>query len=132
VYAGCGTIFKISPTGKFTFTMLHVFSAGTGGEYPVGGLIQAPDGKLYGTTQNGGDFNTITCWNACGTVFKIGLSGGALTKMASFGSGDGWLPAAGLTLGPDLLLYGATPTGDTGFQLGWVFAFVPAHPFKLH
>jgi uncharacterized repeat protein (TIGR03803 family) len=60
---GCGTIFEITPTG--TLTTLHSFS-GTDGAYPTGGLIQATDGSLYGTTFEGG-------LSDLGTVFKLTL-----------------------------------------------------------
>ena len=36
------------------FTVLHAFDYSTEGYTPFGGLIQASDGSLYGTTQNGG------------------------------------------------------------------------------
>ena len=58
---GDGTIYKISPTGGYT--LLYSFADGTDGGFPVGGLTQGSDGKLYGTTagQNGSD----------GTIFSI-------------------------------------------------------------
>jgi uncharacterized repeat protein (TIGR03803 family) len=56
-----------------TFTTLHIFD-GSDGQLPYAGLIQATDGKLYGTTQSGGA-------NGSGTVFKITPSG-ALTHCA--------------------------------------------------
>jgi len=52
---GCGTIFKITPSG--TLTTLHSFcsqSNCTDGEYPEAGLIQATNGNFYGTTYEGG------------------------------------------------------------------------------
>ena len=57
----CGTVFRISPGGNFR--TLHRFTQ-VDGCRPVGGLVQADDGLLYGTTVGGGDFN-------CGTVFRI-------------------------------------------------------------
>ena len=59
-----GTIFKITTAG--VFTNLYTFCTQTGcpdGSFPTG-LIQAPDGTFYGTTQNGGA-------NHDGTVFSF-------------------------------------------------------------
>ena len=60
---GCGTIFEMSPGG--TLTTLHSFS-GSDGSYPTGGLLQAADRNLYGTTFEGGS-------KGLGTVFKLSL-----------------------------------------------------------
>jgi uncharacterized protein (TIGR03437 family) len=48
---GCGTVFKMDLSGDLT--VVHAFS-GTDGIGPVAGLIQGPDGLLYGTTFYGG------------------------------------------------------------------------------
>jgi uncharacterized repeat protein (TIGR03803 family) len=69
----CGAVFRISTSGQMT--LLHVFSP-TDGWYPNGGLIQASDGNLYGTTRlgpNGGS----------GTIFRITLPSGTLTTIAT-------------------------------------------------
>src|ERR1019366_6378518 len=75
-----------------TFTTLHSFD-GTDGAAPYAGLIQATDGKLYGTTYEGGA-NVLN-----GTVFKITTSG-TLTTLHNFcslsGCTDGASPYAGL------------------------------------
>jgi len=66
---GCGSVFRLkSPPqqGKhWVFSQLHLFQQGTlDGCTPVGGLIAAPGGTLYGTTVSGGEFNA-------GTVFAV-------------------------------------------------------------
>src|ERR1700691_3149163 len=46
---GSGTVFKITPTG--TLTTLYSFCSQSGctdGAFPLGGLIQAPNGYFYG------------------------------------------------------------------------------------
>jgi uncharacterized repeat protein (TIGR03803 family) len=48
---GCGTVFKITPSG--TFTTLHSFNF-SDGYLPDGGLIQATDGNIYGVTAKAG------------------------------------------------------------------------------
>jgi uncharacterized repeat protein (TIGR03803 family) len=59
---GCGTIFKIDTTGKFT--VLHAFSGSDGASPGWGSLLLDSAGNLYGTTGAGGAHND-------GVVFKI-------------------------------------------------------------
>jgi uncharacterized repeat protein (TIGR03803 family) len=64
--AGCGTVYELTPSsgGGWSETVLHAFTsrntAGTGrsdGEYPeFGTLAMDAAGNLYGTTNNGGDY----------------------------------------------------------------------------
>src|SRR5580698_8352831 len=94
---GCGTVFKITPSG--TLTTLHIFCSQTNcadGASPQAGLIQATDGNFYGTASSLGGSSGIT---AAGTVFKLTPSG-TLTTLYSFCSqtscADGAYPLAGL------------------------------------
>jgi uncharacterized repeat protein (TIGR03803 family) len=78
-------------------TTLYSFcskSACSDGANPEGGLIQASDGNLYGTTE-------------LGTVFKISLSG----TLTTIGGTGGQFPVAGLIQGKDGNLYGTTSRG---------------------
>jgi uncharacterized repeat protein (TIGR03803 family) len=70
-----GAAFRITPQGAFT--KLDDFDPSTG-SYPEGGMIQASDGKLYGTTVNGGPSDCF-----CGSVYQLTLAG-ALTQLTSF------------------------------------------------
>src|SRR5690348_7188485 len=69
-----------------TFTTLHSFDSGDGA-HPNAGLIQAPDGNLYGTTSFGGEGGS-TCFSGCGTIFQIAPRG-TLTTFYSFCSQGG-------------------------------------------
>src|SRR5208283_4124834 len=82
---GCGTIFKITPSG--TLTTLHSFD-NTDGSNPQAGLVQATNGKFYGTASGGGA-------NDFGTVFKI-TPNGTLTTLHSFNFYTDGDPLAGL------------------------------------
>src|ERR1022692_1591280 len=96
------------------FTTLVNFDDANGGN-PAGSLIQGRDGKLYGTTFDGGSNTNKICLGAgCGTVFKISARG-VLTTLYSFCSqtscADGANPAASLVLGKDGNIYGITELG---------------------
>ena len=60
---GCGTIFKMSASGKH-YTVLHSF-VGSDGEQPLAGLF-VKGRSFYGTTSSGG---TNSC--SCGEVFEF-------------------------------------------------------------
>jgi uncharacterized repeat protein (TIGR03803 family) len=134
---GCGTVFKITPSG--TLTTLHSFYLTDGG-YPVyGGLVQATDGNFYGTALVGGA-DTTTCFGyGCGTVFRI-TPGGTLTTLHSFcllnSCPDGAYPYGGVIQDTNGTFYGATQAsgaheqGDGtvfGFRVG-LGPFVEAQP----
>jgi uncharacterized repeat protein (TIGR03803 family) len=116
--SGCGTIFKITPSGALT--RLHSFN-GTDGEYPVAGLVQGTDGKFYGTTSYGGanyNYCDSGLGNGCGTIFSITADGNLTTvyNFCSQGGGnctDGANPLAGLIQGNDGTFYGTTLVGGT-------------------
>ena len=105
---GCGTIFKISTFGILLASFS--FDCASTGEYPVGPLLQASDGKIYGSTAQGGV-------NHSGTVFRLTPSGG-LSVLHSFGAvqSEGSGPEGGLIQGTDRNLYGATSAGNCGTQ----------------
>jgi uncharacterized repeat protein (TIGR03803 family) len=107
------------PLPAQTFTTLHSFDA-TDGDDPQGGLVQATNGKLYGTTYGGGA-------NGAGTVFKITPSG-TLTTVYSFcaqsGCSDGAYPYATLVQATNGSLYGTTTGGGANGD-GTVFKITP-------
>ncbi|MGH9144319.1 MAG: choice-of-anchor tandem repeat GloVer-containing protein [Vicinamibacterales bacterium] len=115
---GCdGTIFKLTPQGQFT--LLHTFVGGgtsptyQNGRNPWGGLVEGPDGYLYGTTFLGGvvtrpsDGATVS---ADGTVYKISKSGQFLKihDFNSYSQPEGGEPQGSLVFGGDGYLYGTT------------------------
>lgn len=109
---GCGTIFKVTPQGALA--TLYSFSPSPDGELPSAPLIQATDGKLYGTAANGGV-------NGGGTIFSITLDG-ELTALYSFASTGNSHPYGALVQGTDGSFYGVTsdyerPTAGSIFRL---------------
>lgn len=113
----CGTIYKITPSG--VTTVLHDFKGyPNDGTFPVGPLVQGPDGFFYGVTYEGGANNQ-------GTVFKINSSGTSYTVLHNFlyrsPSFDGQLPYTGLTVGSDGNLYGTTANGGAHSNAGVIF-----------
>jgi uncharacterized repeat protein (TIGR03803 family) len=111
---GCGTVFKITPTGDLT-TLYSFCAAGDpcpDGAEPAGELIQGTDGNFYGTTFNGG-----TTYNNGGTVFSITPTG-TLRTLHSFcsqnGCPDGDMPYEGVIQDTDGKFYGTTSNGGLG------------------
>ena len=105
---GCGTVFKITPGG--TLTTLHSFD-GTDGAGPQAGLIQATNGKFYGTTTGGGANGPY------GTVFEITPSG-KLTTLNSFDGTDGSEVDGSLVQATDGNFYGTTFQGGANHICG--------------
>jgi uncharacterized repeat protein (TIGR03803 family) len=110
---GNGCVFKMTPDG--TITALAPFF-GTNGSHPWGGLVEADDGNLYGTTYDGGDYPGSAVGGApgVGTVFRI-TTDGSLTTIFSFMATNGANPVTALTKGPDGALYGTTRAGGSTF-----------------
>jgi uncharacterized repeat protein (TIGR03803 family) len=120
---GCGTIFAITPTGRFNNLYNFCSQANcTDGDLPESGLLQASDGNLYGTT-NGGGTNSF----GLGTAYKI-TPAGKFSSLYSFCSltncDDGEFPDGGLVEASNGLLYGTTNGGGT-HSAGTVFAMTP-------
>ncbi len=119
---GCGTVFKLTPSG--TLTTLYTFCSTPGcadGSEPYAGLIQASDGNFYGTTTSGGGGD---CDGGCGTVFQI-TPDGALTTLYTFQGCeiDGESPHGVLLQASDGNFYGTT-FGGVGC-VGTVFKMTP-------
>ena len=109
--AGCGTVFRITPGG--TLTTAFSFDD-TDGRGPLAGLIQATNGKFYGTTDHGGT-------KVDGTLFEF-IPGGPLTNLYNFDDGaDGANPFAAVVQVTYGELYGTTPYGGAGGGYGTIF-----------
>jgi len=111
---GAGMVFEITAAGKFR--TLHSFGGAGDGAHPYLGLVQATNGKFYGTTHDGGA-------HSHGTVFQV-TAGGKLTMLYSFCSqkkcSDGANPYAGVIQASDGNFYGTTSKGGAS---NWGTAF---------
>jgi uncharacterized repeat protein (TIGR03803 family) len=109
--AGCGTVFEITPAGRFATLYSFCSTANCGdGNAPLAGLTLGNDGNFYGTTYGGGIVNPNVCVTAgCGTVFRISGSG-QVTTLHKFCSQtnctDGAAPSIGLVLAGNGQFYG--------------------------
>jgi uncharacterized repeat protein (TIGR03803 family) len=101
-----GTVFRMTTNG--VVTTLASFDGSSGGGYPGAGLAWGPDGKLYGTTTEGGLYSD-------GTVFRV-TTNGVLATLASFGNLNGYSPLGSLVLGLDGNLYGTTVYGGSNYD----------------
>jgi uncharacterized repeat protein (TIGR03803 family) len=125
VEGGCpfGAVFSFNPSTS-AFVLLHQFT-GPDGSLPYGRLVQASDGKLYGTTFNGGDNGTNG-----GVIYSIDPASGDFAVVHVFnGPVEGQQPYDGLVEGPDGRLYGTAVTAGPaidGEQTGTVFAWDPS------
>jgi len=106
-------LYKVDTSGNVT--ILYHFNHASEGNYLMG-LIQASDGNLYGTLDDGGPYRGSYAdgafFNFGGAVFRIS-SGGIITILHSFNGADGNEPVAILFQGSDGDLYGTTARGGT-------------------
>jgi hypothetical protein len=124
-----GAVFELTPNtdGTFTKTVLYAFGGGSDGQFP-GGLVMDGAGRIWGTTNEGGD---TSCQPplGCGTIFVLlpPSPGGVWTHEilydfagGSQGSG-GFYPLARDAKGN---LYGITSGADSQSCSGIVCAII--------
>jgi len=109
-----GVLFRFNPvSGQDTVLLSFIDSLGTG---PLGSLIQAKDGKLYGMTEFGGSLNN-------GALFQFDPVTYKDTVFINFAGSPnyGANPYGSLVQDIDGLLYGMTYNG--GFTPGALFSY---------
>ena len=103
-----GTIFQMDPTDD-SFQLIHTFSIiGELGAKPRAALIEGSDGKIYGTTQSGGN-------DGSGTIYRFDLDGGNLEVVHHFSTDEntGRSPSYKVYEHTNGLLYGTTIFGGS-------------------
>jgi uncharacterized repeat protein (TIGR03803 family) len=123
---GLGTVFRLDTAGG-NFETLHNFAI-TDGDTPRGRLLLANDGKMYGTTSDGG-----TPAGSTGTLFRVDIAGGFAT-LHNFTSTEAAIIFAPLVQGTDGNLYGTSSAGGsmaggTVFRATLAGAVTPLHEF---
>lgn len=124
-----GVVFRLAKDGS-GFQSLFQFS-GTNGANPEGGLLEASDGRLYGTTL-AGNIASSTSPSLAGTVYSLDKNGANFALLRSFqriiqpgqyspSQTNGYAPYGQLVEGTDGRLYGTTAFGDTNGN-GTVYA----------
>jgi len=111
-----GIIFSFDTTTN-TFTKLYDFNLTDGG-YPLGSLVEAANGNLYGMTNQGGS-------GTYGVVFRFVLANNTYFHVYDFSGGDGGYPYNSLTKAPNGMLYGMTFYGGLGYPNGTAFKVNP-------
>jgi uncharacterized repeat protein (TIGR03803 family) len=101
-----------STTTQYKYSIVYTFPGGDGSGRPDDGLIQGPDGNLYGTA-SGSIVND-------GSIFKISPSGAESIFYSFWGGTDGANPDASLIIDKDGNLLGTT-YGGGDYSYGAVF-----------
>ena len=115
---GCGTVFQMAHSKSgWSFRPLYLFLGGNDGQGPYGRVAMGVDGRLYGTTIEGGNQN---CPSGCGTVFSLQPPAGCLPGACAWseavlyrfqGNSDGFYPAGDLAFDKSGNVYGTTTQG---------------------
>ena len=115
-----GVIFSFDPASS-TYTKLKDFADSDGaydGASPLGSLVQASDGKLYGITFGGGN-------SGFGVIFSYDPSSSTYTKLADIGDINMAASRGSLMQASDGKLYGMA-YGMDRINAGGIFSFDPS------
>ncbi len=111
-----GVLFEFDPATT-TFTKKLDFDGANNGEHPLGSMIEAGNGKLYGTANRGGSNNE-------GVLFSYDPATDIYTKIRDFEAASGKNPR-GLMQASNGKIYGMTKYGGA-VDHGVLFEFDPA------
>jgi len=101
-----GVLYKTSPTGTGLMPVFN-FDGAAAAASPIGNVVQAPNGRFYGTTMYGGVANK-------GTIFEYDPESGLLFKLHQFNFYEnGQYPSADLIVADNGKIYGSAGDGGT-------------------
>ena len=124
---GCGTVFKLTPSGAET--VVYSFTGSPDGNGPWAGLVFGNGGDLYGTTYEGG--TSGNCDGGCGTVFRVTPAGKEKVLHSFTDNPNGAGPRAGLVVGGKGNMYGTTTGGGDYPSGGTVFKVTSSGEYKV-
>jgi len=115
--SGSGGVIYEYDLSTSTFSVVFNYTAAVTGNQPVGGIVQASNGKIYGTTNVGGA-------NNLGVLFEFNPTGNTYSVLSTMASTLGGNPQASLTQAANGKIYGTTRVGGAN-NLGTLFEFDP-------
>src|ERR1039457_6417121 len=110
--ANAGVVYKLDPAGNET--VLHSFTGGADGGFPIAGVIRDSAGNFYGTTDDGGGPANA------GVVYKLNPTGNETVLHTFTGGADGGEPYAGVIRDSAGNLYGTTRYGGIAYSYSGV------------
>ncbi len=113
-----GTLFSVNGDGS-GFNKAVTFKTTYPGIHPVGKVLQANDGMLYGLTNGGGTHDA-------GIIFRYNLYTGDYESIYNFSKASGCSPHGSLIQAYDNKLYGMTSEGGL-HGVGTIFSLNPAN-----
>jgi uncharacterized repeat protein (TIGR03803 family) len=120
----CGVAFQMTPNGDGTWTyhVLHRFTHGNDGGFPLGSVTVDASGAVYGTTTHGGHYGN-------GNVFKLTPTTDGhwkLTVVYGFpDASDGAVPSGDLVFDKAGNLYGTAGSTACNGSCGVIFKLSP-------
>lgn len=129
-----GGVFRLTKSGSgWTYKLLHRFNKAQGST-PLGGVLLASNGTLYGTAFGGGTGKSGVLYKITpGGVFSVihnftrsSPGGGPCKDCGNFPGG----PQGELIFGKDGAIYGTTARGGK-YDLGTVFRVTPAGAYSV-
>jgi uncharacterized repeat protein (TIGR03803 family) len=105
------TLSSTTASAQSLYTIIASLDGNGSARRPMGGVIKAPNGALFGTTWDSGTLPQ------CGAVYKVDAAG-TRSVVHAFNRTDGCNPVGELVVGADGHLYGTTYRGGPNVDAG--------------